>query len=217
MTSKPRLFENGYYYHIFNRGIEKINLFHGDRDYLRFLKTIKICNDPTTIRITSSSPIDQSNPKKTYVSVINFVLMPNHYHFTLQQTTDNGITQFLQRLGTSYSKYFNIKYKRTGRLFEYTYKAVAVETEEQLIHLSRYIHLNPVIAGLAKNPDHYRWSSYNSYMRKDKFDFLDPSAILSLFSTPRNYERFVLDQIDYAKKLKAIEKLIKISKQHLFS
>lgn len=208
MASKPRLFENGYYYHIFNRGVEKRTLFHGERDYLRFLRTIKICNDPATVRITSLSKIDSSTSKNAYVSIINFVLMPNHYHLTLQQTDDNGITQFLQRLGTSYSKYFNTKYKRTGRLFECTYKAKPVETEEQLIHLSRYIHLNPLLAGLVKNLNDYRWSSYNAYIGKETADFCSPIPIISPFSSPQSYERFVLDQIDYAKKLKEIKKLI---------
>lgn len=208
MASKPRLFENGYYYHIFNRGVDKRTLFHRERDYLRFIKTIKICNDPATIRITSLSTIDPSISKNTYVSVINFVLMPNHYHFTLQQTDDNGITQFLQRLGTSYSKYFNTKYKRAGRLFESTYKAKPVETEEQLMHLSRYIHLNPLLAGLVKNINDYRWSSYNAYIGKELADFCNPIPIMSFFSSPQSYERFVSDQIDYAKKLKEIKELI---------
>lgn len=208
MASKPRLFENGYYYHVFNRGVEKRGLFYGERDYLRFLKTIKICNDPATVRITSLLPSDSFASKNNYVSIINFVIMPNHYHFTLQQTADNGITQFLQRLGTSYSKYFNIKYKRTGRLFEYTYKAIPVETDEQLIHLSRYIHLNPIVSGMVKNLSDYRWSSYSDYTDKITHDFCNPAPVLVSFSSSQNYRRFVLDQIEYAKKLKEIEKML---------
>lgn len=209
MATKPRLFENGYYYHIFNRGIEKRNIFLSDRDYNRFLKTIRICNDPSTLRfnILPNLSINSKDLKNNYVSVINFVLMPNHYHFTLKQLNNNGITQFLQRLGTSYSKYFNVKNKRTGRLFEYTYKAVPVESEEQLIHLSRYIHLNPILAGLAKYINDYSWSSYSAYMGHPNYDFCNPKPVLSSFVSSKSYERFVLDQVDYAKKLKEIENL----------
>lgn len=208
MTTKPRLFENGYYYHIYNRGIDKRRIFLCDRDYLRFLKTIKICNDKSTIR--SFSLLENLPPKnkKYNVSVINYCLMPNHYHFTMKQLSDDGISQFLQRLGTSYTKYFNTKYKRSGRLFEYTYKAISIETDEQLLHLSRYIHLNPVLGGLVNNPIHYRWSSYNSYMDENENELCDKSVILSSFSSKESYKKFVLDHIDYAKSIKAIERQI---------
>ena len=134
--------------------------------------------------------------------------MPNHYHFTLKQLSDDGISHFLQRIGTSYTKYFNTKYKRSGRLFEYSYKSVSIESDDQLLHLSRYIHLNPVIGGLVKNPNQYSWSSYNSYFEENKNDLCNTSPILSNFSSSGSYQKFVLDQIEYAKKLKEIEKII---------
>lgn len=208
MTTKPRLFENNYYYHIYNRGIDKRPIFLSDRDYLRFLKTIKICNDKSTLR---SSPLSENTLVKdgsNFVSLINYCLMPNHFHFTLMQKSDYGIFHFLQRLGTSYTKYFNTKHKRSGRLFEYTYKAVAIETDEQLLHLSRYIHLNPVTAGLVKYPDQYRWSSYNLYIGNAQDNLCDGITILSSFSSAAGYKSFVLDQIAYAKKLTEIEKIV---------
>lgn len=208
MATKPRLFENGYYYHIYNRGIDKRRIFLCDRDYQRFLKTIKICNDKFTLRSFSLQENLPLKNKNHNVSVINYCLMPNHYHFTLKQLSRDGISQFLQRMGTSYTKYFNTKYKRSGRLFEYSYKAISIESDDQLLHLSRYIHLNPVLGGLVKNPNQYSWSSYNSYFEENKNEQCDKIPILSFFSSADSYKKFVLDHIDYAKRLKEIEKII---------
>lgn len=203
MTSLPRYFQNHRYYHCFNRGVDKRDIFLEDKDYLRFLNSVELCNDPSTIRTTNSA-------KKTgqkFVEIVNFCLMSNHFHFTLKQVSPNGVSIFLHRLSTSYTKYFNKKNKRTGRLFEYVYKAVEIVSDEQLLHLSRYIHLNPYVAGLIKEPEDYRWSSLKDYLSLESLIDCDKEAILGLFKNI-SYKRFLRDQKEYAKELNQIKHLL---------
>lgn len=122
--------------------------------------------------------------------------MPNHFHFLVRQLRDNGVSIFMSQLINSYTKYFNTKYKRIGALLQGSFKAVHIEFEEQLIHLSRYIHLNPVVSGIVKNPESYQWSSYLKYIRKIN-GFCSPAQVLNLFPSTLKYKQFVTDQIDY--------------------
>lgn len=94
--------------------------------------------------------------------------MPNHFHLLLQQIRDGGITEFISKLTNSYTRYFNIRNKRIGPLFQGEFKAVHVETDEQLIHLSRYIHLNPIVSYITKKLESYQWFSYLEYLGRAK-------------------------------------------------
>lgn len=123
--------------------------------------------------------------------------MPNHFHFLLRQDGGLPLTTFMLRLGTSYAKYFNIKYEQVGSLFQDRFRAKLVETDEYLLQLSRYIHRNPLEI-LPSTPGvelaSYRWSSYSTYLRGIKDDLVDPSFILAYFakSNPsKDYKMFV--------------------------
>lgn len=109
----------------------------------------------------------------------------------------------------SYTKYFNTKYQRVGPLFQGVFKALHVESDEQLIHLSRYIHLNPVTGFMIKAGElrDYKWSSYPSYLDKQDAAFIEKQTVLSFFKGQTDYEKFVLDQVDYGKRLTIIEHL----------
>ena len=148
------------------------------------------------------------NLDEQLVSILNFCLMPNHFHFTLRQEKENGIRKFIQRLTNSYVHYFNIKYKNRGPLFEGNFKAIHIETDEQLIHLSRYIHLNPVTACLVEDPEDYPYSSYGVYLNKESSEVVDPSPILKQFSSPEKYQSFIQSQKDYQRELEKIKHLI---------
>lgn len=199
-------FVNNQYYHIYNRGVDKRRVFLRQGEYIRFLLTIKSLLKTGTARQNLIASEDSAFSKK--LSFISYCLMPNHYHFLLKQKEENGISDFMHSLNTSYTKYFNVDHKRTGRLFEYTFKAVHVETDEQLVHLSRYIHLNPLIGGLTKKLDHYKWSSYPDFIGKRNGTICKKEVILDFFNNDKKkYEQFVLDNIDYAKTLKKIQKL----------
>lgn len=140
---------------------------------------------------------------KKIINIICYCLMPNHFHFLLQQVRMNGITEFISKLTNSYTKYFNTKNQRVGPLFQGEFKAVLIQDDAQLLHLSRYIHLNPLVEYVVKDLKNYPWSSYTEYINPNS-----PSApictkeiILNQFASLKNYQKFVLDQEDYAKKL----------------
>jgi len=141
------------------------------------------------------------------VEIICYCLMPNHFHFLLKQTTDNGIREFVRKATDSYAKYFNILHDRTGPLFQGNFKAVRIENNNQLLHVSRYIHLNPVTAYLTEEPSEYRWSSYREYAENIS-RICSKDIVLSQFRSPRAYQRFVIDLADYTKKINRIEHLL---------
>lgn len=133
--------------------------------------------------------------------------MPNHFHLTARQDEENGIKTFLQRVLNSYSHYYRKKYEGYGPLFESVFKAVRVETDEQLVHLSRYHHLNPVTSHMVEHPADYQFSSYNEYMKRDA-SFIDTSYVLSHFKTPKRYGDFVTSRKDYQRELDEIKHLL---------
>lgn len=126
--------------------------------------------------------------------------MPNHFHIIVKQQQDKGIYELLSKLSNSYTKYFNTKYNRVGPLFQGEFKAVEVETDEQLVHLSRYIHLNPVAASLVGKIEDYPWSSYLEYTN-DTDSICSIQDVLAFFKGRSFYQKFVEDQISYAKQL----------------
>lgn len=202
-------FVNNEFYHLYNRGVDKRKIFLHRGHYKRFIQTIH------HLLVTGSahpgSIHDQSLALFSKLSFIVYCLMPNHYHFLVRQLQDGGMTEFMHRLSTSYTKYFNQNNERTGRLFEYTFKAVYVETDEQLLHLSRYIHLNPLLAGLVDDLPMHPWSSYPDYIGVRNGNLCQTREILGFFARDkptRDYEQFVLDQIDYAKELAKIKDLL---------
>ncbi len=141
------------------------------------------------------------------VEILSFCLMPNHFHVLIKQIEEKGITSFLNKLSNSYTKYFNTRHKRVGPLFQGSFKAIRVEDDEQLLHVSRYIHLNPLVDYLVKNLRTYPYSSYREFLGLAK-GFCKKSVVLEYFTSPTHYETFVLNQADYAKSLKDAEKLL---------
>ena len=134
--------------------------------------------------------------------------MPNHFHLLVKQLSDGGITEFMRKAMHSYTKYRNIKYKRQGPVFQGIFKAVRVETDEQLVHLSRYIHLNPLVASLVSNLEHYLWSSYKDYIISDGDPRIAKEEVLNFFNSPAQYQRFVLDHADYAAILEQLKHVV---------
>lgn len=119
--------------------------------------------------------------------------MPNHYHFLLKQTQENGVSEFMHKLDTSYTMFFNLNNNRSGRLFESTFKAKMIVSDELLLHVSRYVHLNPVVKGLVKHPNEWRWSSYKEYFDPTIKPVCDHEEILNRFISPERYRAFVED------------------------
>ena len=142
------------------------------------------------------------------VDVLAFCLMPNHVHLLLKQLSDGGISKFMAKITSGFSHYFNLRYERVGHLFQGNFGAVRVEDDEQFIHVSRYIHLNPVSSYLIKiqDIDNYEYSSFPEYIG-NKTGFCNTNEILSYFKSIEDYKKFVYDYADYAKQLEKISHL----------
>ena len=214
------VFANEGIYHIFNRSIEQRPVFTTKREYNRATLTFDFYRFKSPpLRLAKFLQLEKTareiffiNLKKAdkQVEIISYCLMPNHFHFLLRQTSENGITKFLSNFANSYTRYFNTKQKRKGPLFEGIFKAVYIETDEQLIHVSRYIHLNPIASFLIKENDldFYPWSSFPEFLNESTDVICNKSTILNFFPSKKKYRQFVHDRIDYAQKLEKIKHLI---------
>ena len=205
-----RQFEEGAFYHVFNRGVEKRNIFLDEQDYNMFLYYLFVYITPLE-QVLIKYPL---LPVRLYnknlhgkIDLISFCLMPNHFHFLLRQESIDGVRKLLKQITNAYTLYFNNKYQRVGGLVQGRYKAVMIETDELLIHVSRYIHLNPVVSGLVEKPESYKWSNYLEYLGGFCIINCSIDFVLSYFSSKEKYKRFVDNQIDYAKKLEKIKHL----------
>lgn len=208
MPYRTTPFINGEFYHLYNRGLEKQDIFTNQSDYSRFIESLfyyQIENPKpkfSTYKLIKTFPI---NTNKKIVEIVCFCLMPNHFHLLVKQSKDGGISEFMRRFIHSYTKYRNVKYKRQGPIFPAMFKTVRIESDEQLTHISRYIHLNPLVAYLVKNLNYYPWSSYSNFIGLSENQFIAKDKILKFFSSPQAYEKFVLDQEDYGKSLELLK------------
>ena len=182
------------YYHVYNRGGAKQNIFLDDQDHKTFLSYLKIY----LTKPDEKQTVFPSRKLKNYfqeLNLLSYCLMPNHFHLFVFQKDPNTMPSFLQSIITKYSMYFNKKYKRVGPVFQGRYKAVMVENENQFIYLSKYIHRNPLdIITSGSDLEVYRYSSYLNYLGLINQLWLDPSDILSYFSktNPKmSYRNFV--------------------------
>ena len=177
-------FEN--YYHIFNRGLDKRNLFLERKDYSRFIRSLYYFNDINFLpnNFDYEEQILINNPsRKEMVEILAWCLMPNHFHLILSPKIKSGITKFMRRLGTGYTMYTNIKYKRSGHVFQGPFKAKHIKDNEYLQHLTRYIHLNPLklidpnweekgVKNVKTSKNFiiaYPWSSLGDYLGEKRF------------------------------------------------
>jgi len=213
-TMRKLRFQNGSYYHIFNRGANKANIFFSDKDRYKFLWILESFNDSNanfaSVRLKEVNLGAKLLEKDKLVDILCFVLMPNHFHLLLRQRKDDGISKFMHKLGTSYTNCINLKHEHSGALFQGSYKAVEVESDEQLLHLSRYIHLNPVelmqpgwkeegiknlrtVRGFLND---YKWSSYARYIGKDGLEFskiIEADNLINNLIPIKKYQKFVED------------------------
>lgn len=197
------------YYHIYNRGVEKRTIFQDEQDravFLSYLKTYLLPKDEHSLQAilahkeSSSKEKDRAlkllrlNNFADSLTLLAFCLMPNHFHFLVKQTDPMTIDRFMQSFCTRYTVYFNKKYRRVGGLFQGLYKAVRVTSEEQLLHLSRYIHRNPItLASQGSTLQEFVHSSYPQYVNRVHIEWIHPEDILSSFpkSGKAGYREFV--------------------------
>ena len=200
--------ENGYY-HIYNRGVEKRAIFSDPQDYSVFLSYLKEYLSPkdeaALFEKLSEKSLSWKEKEKAQrllrlnnffglIGLISFALMPNHFHLLIKQTESNNIDSLTRSLMTRYVVYFNRKNDRIGPLFQGVYKAVLVQTEEQLLHLSRYIHQNPLKLGGGARKHQELFTSLPEFLGKRKTEWVKPDDILSRFSKTNpnlSYHSFV--------------------------
>lgn len=210
------------FYHIFNRGISFQPTFLNKRDYSRAKETgffyqnknlpVKYSRFLMLSNEERQSILENLRKKRQFlVDIVCYCLMPNHFHFLLRQNKENGIAKFISNFTNSYTRYFNTKNERRGPLFQGKFKAVRIETNEQLLHLSRYIHLNPYTSFLVKGLgeiETYSFSSLGEYLEKEGSNFCQKEIILDNFKNKHSYREFVFDQADYQRKLAKIKHLL---------
>lgn len=187
-------FNNGDFYHVYNRGVDKRATFIDEKNKQRFLKSLKL------------SRFNKDGDE--LVEIHAYCLMDNHYHLLVRQVCDKGISDFMHAVGTGYTNYFNLSYDRSGCLFEGPYKARSVDSDAYLWHLFRYIHLNPLdkfdkrwrvsgVKNIAKALDfvnEYRWSSLSTSFIK-KQTFTKNNMLQSEFGNFFDYKGFLTDWI----------------------
>lgn len=222
MPYRKEKFVNGYYYHIFNKTIDRLPAFINRSFYKLFLNLIKYYRSENAkirysffINLEKEEKIlieEKINDKKSFLVDIGcFCLLENHYHFLLKQNKDDGIIKFISNLTNAFTKYYNIINKRIGPLFLPRFHSVLIKNREQFIHLSRYIHLNPYSHGFIKNINQLKYYPYSSFMlffKKDFNSLINKKIILSEFNnSQKRYQEFVLNHAEYQKSLQKIKKL----------
>jgi len=212
---RKEIFKTGYLYHVFTKSIAGYRIFRGDEDYSRMIEMLRyykyekppmrfsIYQEAIEKGITSIN--NELSSKDTLVDLIAFCIMPTHIHLILCQLKENGISLFMQNLLNSYSRYFNVKYERKGPLWQGRFKGILIETDEQLLHLTRYIHLNPTSDGLVDHPEDWSYSSYNEYLGSLLNGLTNFNRYLVI--DPATYKTFVDSRKDYQQRLSEIKHL----------
>ncbi len=231
-------FVNGEYYHIYNRGVDKREVFLDNKDFWKFFDCLRDFNNSSyyqdrvdvlglskhSIRELHSDDFKRLGSflkaQERVVDVPSYILIPNHFHLIARQLQDNGISNFMHKIGLSYTGCFNKRYERSGALFQGTYKAVHIDKENYLLWLLGYINGNIEIHGLGKASE-YPWSSYqairkefDSFLKKEEGTLSNLSVlsgldiIFSQFANVEQFEEFVQQVIRESKTNKAMKKYL---------
>ncbi len=225
---KPKFVEDQIY-HIYNRGVEKRDVFLDDKDYFRFIHNLFEFNNknpvsnlnyyfnPKTMNVEARYIKKGNEPRKLLVEILLFTLMPNHFHLLLRQKRENGIVKFMQKLGTGYTNYFNKKYERVGGLFQGRFKAVLINEEAHFLHLPFYIHTNPLDLNYGSSTSidflsNYRWSSFPDYIGKKNLPSVTQREfLLNIFEGEEGYKKHTkehLKEIERDRIFKDIEDVV---------
>ena len=205
------------YYHIYNRGVEKRDIFMSGDDYSRFQRMLYIANStkPVVYKLIQRQSLETIDIGDKIVAIGAYCLMPNHFHILVKEVQENGVTDFMEKLSTGYSKYFNKKYERVGALFQGRFKAEHVDSDEYLKYLYSYIHLNPVKlidsrwkeAGIRDTKktraylENYHTSSYLDYSGTDREEklILSKNEFPEYFDKPKDFKEYINDWLEFVK------------------
>lgn len=190
MPYRGRTFVKEHYYHIYNRGAGRERIFFNEGNFEYLLRLMKRYRQDCEI------------------TVIAYCLMPNHYHFLLRQDSDIPISRFINLLFNAYTQAVNRQQGRTGTLFEGRFRHVLVDREEYLVHLVRYIHLNPVRANLVAQPEVWQYSNYLEWIGARSGTLKDAQFIQEHFSSAEAYKQFMTDYDDVVRTQEKIQRYV---------
>jgi len=217
MSIRKTPFENGEFYHIYNRGVDKRNIFDEIDDIDRFIQSMEEFNviepigsiyENSFIKKELGSKASKFGNSGKLVNFVCYCLNPNHYHFVLEQVVDKGIEKFMHRLGTGYTRYFNDKYDRTGSLFQGRFKSVHIKANAQLLHTSVYVNLNDRVHPLGGSTSKWvrsSWEEYVGYVGENGGDnsngntkdgFCKKNMTLGQFKNVEEYKKFAEESLE---------------------
>ena len=203
-NKKYKEFAPGVIARIYNRGNNKEKIFFDNEDYKAFLyrialalgfkqdelKNEKLLNIPySRIRIEHLG--------KNHYKVHSFCLMPNHFHLIVEQCKEESLSKFMSKICISYSMYINKKYKRVGHVLQDRFKSNLIESNEQLMWTSSYVHMNPVKDKLVRLPGEYEWSSYKDHVGERNLPIVSLDLLTNLFG---NKKDFIKETLNYFSK-----------------
>ena len=201
------------FYHVFNKSIANFRIFSKIENCLRFLNTLDYYNDQKikpSLSVYLRKNFLNTNlliPKdNSLIKIISYCIMPDHYHLLIKLINADKFSRYINNIENSYSRFFNIKNNRKGPLWQSRFKSVMIVSNEQLLHVSRYIHLNPTTNYLVDNPEDWNLSSYKEIIRDKKYlkEYIKDISIDSCLE----YKKFVENNKDYQRKLRVIKKLM---------
>ncbi len=194
-------FSENEFYHIYNRGVDKRIIFSDETDIGRFFESMSFFNTTDTMGSLRDKHHPTKNlrspaPETKLVEFTAYCLNPNHYHFILRQVAEKGIEKFMHKLGTGYTNYFNIKNKRTGSLFQGRFKAIHIDSNEYLLHLSAYVNLNNLVHKLENSTLVKIRSSFGEYVGTNTNSICEKDIVLSQFSNKEEYCKFANNALE---------------------
>ena len=213
----------GEYYHVYNRGVEKRNIFIDNADYRRFILLLNLFNEEKSVNVRDIKEklypkrptLWMAKSREPIVDIGAYCLMPNHFHFLIKETREGGIRDFMHKLTTGYTMYFNKRYKRVGPLFQGTFKSEHANNDHYLKYLYSYIHLNPMkliqsdwkekgICDMEKAKqflNNYEYSSYPDYHNPARFssEVINKKSFPEYFSSAQDSDQDMFDWMDLEK------------------
>lgn len=207
----------GLYYHIYNRGVDKRDIFMNEADLKRFVLSVKEFNtiEPTgsikDLMIQKNS--DVGRPKRTnlpLVSIVCYCFNPNHFHFILKQEVDGGISEFFKRLLGGYTKYFNLSHKRSGALFQGRFKSNLIDDDAYFLKIRPYVHLNYSVHNIPKEKSHLVLASEKEYDANNFTIVSEKEAknLLDFYGSNKNFRKECSDVVSWIREERGLVSLL---------
>ncbi len=214
MEGRKNYFKENTIWHLCNKSIANFGIFKNPNNAQRFIEVLDYYNN-----INYKIRYSYARRKKLYkyqnllipkkesiIKVLSYCIMPDHYHLVIKILSDNILSKYINDIENSYTHFFNRKFNRKGPLWQSSFLSVLIKTNEQLLHVTRYVNINPTSSQLVDRPEDWQFSSYKDIITNPIFlkEYLKEISI----SNSLSYKEFAGNNIDYQKKLKLIKKLL---------